>query len=48
MSNRLLELKEIHKWSPHEADIATRVLDESIPMVLHVVGMILSLLEHTA
>ena len=48
MSNRLLELKEIHKWSSHETDIAIRVLDENVPMVLHTVGMPPSLLGQSA
>ena len=42
MSNRLRELKELHRWSPEEAAIAFKLVDEPMPDALHVAGMHLS------
>ncbi|KAI0702796.1 acyl-CoA oxidase [Cerioporus squamosus] len=35
MTNRLHELQELHKWSPEEASIAFRLIDEPLPIGLH-------------
>lgn len=38
MTNRVIELKDIHKWSTWEYNIAMSLIDELIPMALHAFG----------
>jgi acyl-CoA oxidase len=46
MTNRLGELKEIHRWSNSESSIALHLLDEQVPMMLHATGQDPTLLQH--
>ena len=36
--NRLYELKEAHQWSAEETNLAFKVLDEHLPLSLHMAG----------
>ena len=46
--NRLLELKEAHKWSPEEYVRAENLADEPMPLNLHTGGMLQHCSEGTA
>ena len=38
MTNRLHELQAVNKWSAEEANIAFKVVDEPLPIALHMAG----------
>ncbi|KAJ8582444.1 acyl-CoA dehydrogenase NM domain-like protein, partial [Rhizopogon salebrosus TDB-379] len=41
MTNRLDELRRIHRWSDEEYNTATFLLSENMPSTLHDIGMVL-------
>lgn len=38
MMARLLELRQIHKWNEAQLSMAMNLLDENIPLTLHLAG----------
>ena len=36
--NRLHEMKELHRWSQEESNMAFKILDEGLPIALHMAG----------
>ena len=39
MTNRLHELQELHHWSSEEASVAFKLIDEPMPIGLHMAGL---------
>ena len=39
MTNRLHELQELHHWSAEEASVAFKLIDEPLPIGLHMAGL---------
>ena len=47
MTNRLHELQELHHWSAEEASVAFKLIDEPLPIGLHMAGLSVSILGAT-
>ena len=45
ITNRLHELQAVNKWSAEEANIAFKVVDEPLPIALHMAGPLLSVYQ---
>ena len=47
MTNRLHELQELHHWSAEEASVAFKLIDEPMPIGLHMAGLSVIILDGT-
>ena len=47
MTNRLHELQALHHWSSEEASVAFKLIDEPLPIGLHMAGPFVIVLDET-